>query len=129
MQFIGKDWIPAPQLRQVILENPEEVLDDIIEQLRIMFQYAKIIHGDFSEYNLLFHNGKIIVIDMPQAIDMSLVGNISESRLKPNLQVLQQDIMTIRNYFEKEYNLTFDFQEVYTEMVNKFPEAGAWNRW
>ncbi|MHA1354936.1 MAG: RIO1 family regulatory kinase/ATPase domain-containing protein, partial [Candidatus Heimdallarchaeota archaeon] len=40
MQFIGDEWIPAPQLRQVILENPEEVLDDIIEQLKILFQRA-----------------------------------------------------------------------------------------
>ena len=120
MQFIGDEWIPAPQLRQVILENPEEVLDDIIEQLKILFQNAKMIHGDFSEYNLLFHEGKIIVIDMPQAIDMSLIGNISERRLKPNLQVLQQDIMTIRNYFEKEYNLTFDFNEVYSYIAGKY---------
>ncbi|MHA1502754.1 MAG: RIO1 family regulatory kinase/ATPase domain-containing protein, partial [Candidatus Heimdallarchaeota archaeon] len=120
MQFIGEDWTPAPQLRQAVLENPEEVLDDIIEQLRIMFQYAKIIHGDFSEYNLLFHDGKIVVIDMPQAIDMSLIGNISERRLKSNLQVLQQDIMTIRNYFEKEYNITFDFKEVYSYIAGKY---------
>ncbi len=120
MQFIGDEWIPAPQLRQVILENPEEVLDDIIEQLRLLFQHAKMIHGDFSEYNLLYHDGKIIVIDMPQAIDMSLIGNISERRLRPNLQVLQQDIMTIRNYFEKEYNLTFDFKEVYSYIAGKY---------
>jgi len=120
MQFIGKDWSPAPQLRQVQLENPDEVLDDIIEQLKIMFQYAKMIHGDFSEYNLLFHDGKIVVIDFPQAIDMSLVGNISERYLKSNLQVLQKDIMTIRNYFEKDYNLTFDFNEVYSYIAGKY---------
>jgi len=120
MRFIGEEWTPAPQLRQVILENPEEVLDEIIEQLKLMFQKAKLIHGDFSEYNILIHKNEPIIIDFPQAIDMSLVGNISERYLKNNLQVLQKDILTIRNYFEKAYNLTFKFDEVYKYIAGKY---------
>ncbi|MBN1331108.1 MAG: hypothetical protein JXA54_16665 [Candidatus Heimdallarchaeota archaeon] len=119
MQFVGSNWEPAPQLRNILLENPEIVLDEIIEQLKIMYQKAKLIHGDFSEYNILIHNEKPIIIDFPQAIDMSLVVNRQENRINENLAVLQKDIETIRNYFEKEYKLTFDFKEVYQYVAGK----------
>lgn len=113
MQFIGTDWVPAPQLRKVPLEEPELMFDEIVEQLKIMYQKARLIHGDFSEYNILVHENKPIIIDFPQAIDMSLVGNRSENRINSNLQVLQKDIQTIINYFEKQYNLKASFNEIY----------------
>jgi len=119
MQFIGSNWEPAPQLRNIILDYPEEILDEIIEQLRIMYQKAHLIHGDFSEYNILIHDGKPIIIDFPQAIDMSLLVNRKEDRINGNLAVLQKDIETIGKYFEKEYHLTFDFKEVYKYIAGK----------
>ena len=119
MQFIGQDWIPAPQLRNAHLEQPEEMLDEIIEQMRLMYQKAKLIHGDFSEYNILVHQNKPVIIDFPQAIDMSLIGNISERNIGKNLQVLKKDIQTIKEYFEKAYNLTFDFDEVYSYIAGR----------
>ncbi|MBK5112476.1 MAG: hypothetical protein KGD59_12830 [Candidatus Heimdallarchaeota archaeon] len=113
MSFIGTDWEPAPQLRNAIIEEPEEVFDEIIEQLRIMYRKAKLIHGDFSEYNILLHKGKPVIIDFPQAIDISLVTARYTHIRKRNLQVLQKDIETIGKFFEKEYNLTYEFDEVY----------------
>ncbi|MCG3252859.1 MAG: hypothetical protein KAX09_03355 [Candidatus Heimdallarchaeota archaeon] len=113
MQFIGTDWVPAPQLRKVLLKEPELMFDEIVEQLKIMYQKAKLIHGDFSEYNILIHENKPIIIDFPQAIDMSLVGNRSENKINGNLQILQKDIQTIINYFEKQYYLQANFKEIY----------------
>jgi len=113
MSFIGSDWEPAPQLRNTVIEEPEEVLDEIIEQVRIMYRKAKLIHGDLSEYNILLHKGKPVIIDLPQAIDISLMTSRYTHIRKRNLQVLRKDIQTISKFFEKEYNLTFDFDEVY----------------
>jgi RIO kinase 1 len=113
MSFIGNDWEPAPQLRNAVIEEPEEVFDEIIEQLRSMYRKAKLIHGDFSEYNILLHEGKPVIIDFPQAIDISLVTARYTHIRKRNLQILQKDIETIGRFFEKEYNLTYDFDEVY----------------
>jgi RIO kinase 1 len=119
MQFIGDDWQPAQQLRNTFLPEPADMLDEIIEQLKIMYQKAKIIHGDFSEYNILVHNNKPITIDFPQAIDMSLLANRSENRIHRNLEVLKKDILTICDYFEKEYRLEVDFPEVYNYIAGK----------
>ncbi|NHJ38475.1 MAG: hypothetical protein FK731_00475, partial [Asgard group archaeon] len=119
MQFIGEGWKPAPQLRNAFLIEPADMLDEIIEQLKIMYQKARIIHGDFSEYNILVQNNIPIIIDFPQAIDMSLLANRSEDRIHRNLEVLKKDIQTICEYFEKEYHLEADFTEVYHYIAGK----------
>lgn len=119
MSFIGTDWRPAPQLRNVILEDPEEVFDEVIEQMWIMYNKAKLIHGDLSEYNILFHNGLPIFIDFPQAIDMSLREMRFPVNLERNLQVMQKDLKTIGDYFTKEYRIEYDFQRVYQYIIGK----------
>ncbi|NHJ85110.1 MAG: hypothetical protein FK734_06585 [Asgard group archaeon] len=119
MSFIGKNWNPAPQLRNIKLQEPEKILDDIIEELKLMYTKAKLIHGDLSEYNILIHDNKPVIIDFPQAIDMSLYHMRFTDTLKSSLKVLQKDVNTIKKYFEKEYHISFDFNEVYSYIVGK----------
>ncbi|GBE60509.1 Atypical RIO RIO1 kinase [Babesia ovata] len=37
--------------------------------MRTLFQECKLIHGDFSSFNLLYSNGKVYVIDTSQAVE------------------------------------------------------------
>ncbi|RIB35268.1 MAG: hypothetical protein BXU00_01920 [Candidatus Nanoclepta minutus] len=69
MEFIG-DEEPAPLLHEVIdkLEDKEKVFFDIVEEYRKIYHKARLVHGDFSEYNLLYYKGKIYVIDVSQSI-------------------------------------------------------------
>jgi len=67
-EFIGDDGVRAPQLREVEIENPETCYEVIVEYASRLYD-AGIVHGDLSEYNLLVHDGDIVVIDMGQSVD------------------------------------------------------------
>jgi len=68
MEFLGEDEIPYPQLRVSKLPDPAEVYASLIESLRVLWQTAKLVHGDLSEYNILYGGGKAWLIDMGQAV-------------------------------------------------------------
>ncbi len=69
MEYIGDETTPAPLLRHVALENPAAVLDDVVANLRAI-RKAKLVHADLSEYNLLFWDGKVVVIDVGQSVPL-----------------------------------------------------------
>jgi len=74
MEFIGSEGVAAPRLAQARPER--EVLVSWFEQLReamaTMVQHG-IVHGDLSPYNILADGDRLVIIDLPQAVD--LVGN------------------------------------------------------
>ena len=69
MSFIG-DEKPAPLLHYIIdkIEDKEKIFFDIVEEYRKIYNKAKLVHGDFSDFNLLYYKGKVYVIDVSQAI-------------------------------------------------------------
>ncbi|WP_327583074.1 phosphotransferase [Nonomuraea sp. NBC_00507] len=68
-EFIGTpDGYAAPRLAQV-----SDGLDDLWEQLvAAMVTLARegLAHGDLSPYNLLVHDGRLVIIDLPQIVDV-----------------------------------------------------------
>lgn len=69
MEYIGDETRPAPLLRNVALEDPSAVLKDVVENLRSM-RKARLVHADLSEYNLLFWDGRVVVIDVGQSVPL-----------------------------------------------------------
>lgn len=74
MEFVGDDGVAAPRLAQVRPDRAEarDLYDQMREVLRQLAD-AGYAHGDLSAYNTLVHDGRIVLIDLPQAVD--LVGN------------------------------------------------------
>ena len=71
MEFIGDGREAAPRLSQTRATGGE--LRDQFEQVvTIMRGFARIgaAHGDLSPYNLLVHRGSVVVIDLPQLVDV-----------------------------------------------------------
>ncbi|MEV4171518.1 RIO1 family regulatory kinase/ATPase [Nonomuraea sp. NPDC049709] len=68
-EFIGTpDGYAAPRLAQV-----SDGLDSLWEQLvAAMVTLARegLAHGDLSPYNLLVHDGRLVIIDLPQIVDV-----------------------------------------------------------
>ena len=73
MEFIGDEaGIAAPRLSDVRLSE-EEAEDAFAQSLDIMVDLLKLgkVHGDYSAYNLLWWGGRVIVIDVPQMVDIA----------------------------------------------------------
>ena len=90
MNFVGDGGSPAKQL----LES--QVTDDDYHQAKIilknMFKKAKLVHGDFSEYNIFKTQNGLVVFDLGSAVDLK----------HPNAQeFLKRDINNITKFFSK----------------------------
>ena len=74
MEWITHDGETAPRLAQT--RPAPDLLRHYFEQLRealaLMAQHG-IVHGDLSAYNLLAAGERLVIIDLPQVLD--LVGN------------------------------------------------------
>ena len=68
MEFLGENEQAYPQLRVADLPDPARTYTELMEALRTLWQEAKLVHGDLSEYNILFGRGKAYLIDMGQAV-------------------------------------------------------------
>jgi RIO kinase 1 len=69
MEYVGDETQPAPSLREAILDDPHAVSEDVIENLR-RIRKAGLVHADFSEYNLLWWDNRVVVIDVGQAVPL-----------------------------------------------------------
>ncbi|SEA22947.1 RIO kinase 1 [Haloplanus vescus] len=66
MELVGLVEDRARRLAEVSVENPETAFEVVREYMRRLYD-AGLVHGDLSEYNLIIHDGELVVIDMGQA--------------------------------------------------------------
>ncbi len=69
MGFLGRDEVPYPQLRNADIEDYGAVYRDILGYIQRLYQEARLVHADLSEYNILYHE-KPYLIDMGQAVTL-----------------------------------------------------------
>lgn len=115
MEYQGDRQQAAPALYQVALE-PHEVhplFDQIMDNIEL-FLANNYIHADLSPYNILYWQGSITIIDLPQAVD---------PRFNPNaLLLLTRDIDNICQYM-KRYGLERDSKRIAERLWNRFKNA------
>ena len=71
MTYIGDEDRAAPQLHRagpVDRAGLEDLMDQCVRAIELML-YRDVIHGDLSPYNVLVWDGRISLIDFPQAVD------------------------------------------------------------
>ena len=71
MGYVGDVDDAAPQLRAYRPEDTDEaqdLFDQVIHAVALML-FSNVVHGDLSPYNVLVWEGRIVVIDFPQAVD------------------------------------------------------------
>ena len=115
MRFLG-DYVKAPLLKDVELEQPSEVAEQAVALVEKLFN-ASIVHGDLSEYNLLYWGKRLFVIDFPQAIDFSsqVDRHIRVEEAKP---LLLRDLTNLQNYFG-EYGIKLLAENEYQRLMSR----------
>lgn len=71
MSFIGENGRAAPKLKDAMLTEAEWITayDEVVETMHKLYNEAKLIHADLSEYNILWHDGKCWFIDVAQSVE------------------------------------------------------------
>lgn len=94
MQFIGdeKTGEAAQRLKQAPPKNSQEFFEKLVENVRLLYQKAHLVHADLSEYNILNWKEMPVLIDFSQATPIDSV-NAEE--------LLDRDIRNMVVYFKK----------------------------
>jgi len=90
MEFIGENGSPA----KTLLESQVDLNDyeSAISLLKMLYRDARLVHGDFSEYNIFKTEKGLILFDLGSAVDLN----------HPNAKdFLERDINNITKFFVK----------------------------
>lgn len=90
MEFVGEGGRPAP----LLLHSPvdEEDYKAAISMIRTMYSKARLVHGDFSAYNIFKRDGGLVLFDLGSAVD----------RRHPSAGgFLRRDINNINHFFKR----------------------------
>lgn len=107
MDFVGKDGIPAPLLKDCGNLSPAKFKELYLECILIMrklFNECHLVHADLSEFNLLYHNSSIFVIDVSQSV---------EHDHPSALEFLRKDCTNVNDYFGRRGVLTMTTKELF----------------
>lgn len=111
MEFIGTGRTVAPRLAQSQAAGAE--LADLFEQVAdvvVGFARAGCAHGDLSAYNLLVHDGRVVVIDLPQMVDV--VAN------PHGMSLLERDCRNVCEWFARR-GLDVDAGELFARALGE----------
>jgi RIO kinase 1 len=108
MEFIGKDGVSAPSLKEQKPKNPERIYAILLEYLQRLYSKAELTHGDLSEYNIMIWKGRPIIFDISQAVPLS----------HPMAQfLLYRDLNNLNRYFSRLGVNVFSTDECYKKVT------------
>lgn len=111
MEFIGKTGWAAPRLKDAALslDKLREGYFEMITSMRVLYQKCKLVHGDLSEYNILYHEGHMYIIDVSQSVDLD----------HPHaLDFLREDCVHVSDFFKKHGVAVMTIRELFDFIVD-----------
>jgi RIO kinase 1 len=98
MDLIAEEGQVAPTLKEANLdpEVARAVYERIVQYISILYNQAQLVHADLSEFNILYHQGRPVIIDMGQSVTL----DHPQAR-----RFLERDIANIAYFFRKKYGL------------------------
>jgi RIO kinase 1 len=111
-EYIGDGLAAAPQLKNAMFENDEEIracFEEVVVQVRKMWHDAKLVHADLSEFNILYYDKK------PVLIDFSQTTSSADYHAK---EYLARDMKNVVNFFTK-CGVECDLEDVLEKILKK----------
>ncbi len=111
LEFIGTpEGAAAPRLAQLRPE-PAELADlwsQLVDALTVLAR-CQIVHGDLSAYNILVHEGRLVLIDLPQVVDV-----VSNPR---GPEFLARDVCNVGAWFSARGYAGIDVEELTRDLL------------
>ncbi len=109
LEFIGDATQAAPQLARARIEDDDlaSAVVQIVDGLHRMVR-AGFVHGDLSAYNLLWWEGRVWFIDLPQAVDLAANPQ--------GLNYLHRDVVNICEWLNRRGG-GLEAEELFAELV------------
>ncbi|XP_029935537.1 serine/threonine-protein kinase RIO3 [Myripristis murdjan] len=94
MSFIGTDHVPAPKLKDAMLgsDDMRSAYCQVLHMMQQLYQQCNLVHADLSEYNMLWHDSKVWLIDVSQSV---------EPTHPHGLEFLFRDCRNVSTFFQK----------------------------
>ncbi|EJU03040.1 RIO1-domain-containing protein [Dacryopinax primogenitus] len=92
--FLGQEGWASPRLKDASLPegSVQELYEELVVAMRRMYQTCRLVHADLSEYNILYHNSHLYIIDVSQSVEHD----------HPHaFDFLRQDIKNVEEYFAR----------------------------
>jgi RIO kinase 1 len=83
-----------------------------------LYRVCKLVHGDLSEYNLLYHERQVYVIDVSQSVDLD----------HPKaLEFLREDCKHVNDFFRKNGVPTLTMRELFDFITDPLVTQDNWD--
>ena len=109
MEFIGEDDVSAPTLKDAPPSDPRKTYNILLKDIEILYQKAKLVHGDLSEYNIMNLN------DQPVLFDLSQTVSIEHPSAK---DFLKRDLRNLNRFFQGLGVKVKDVEDAFRGIVN-----------
>lgn len=111
MEYLGDADGAAPTLVAARLgrDDLRRARDQLIDNLHVMLA-AGIVHADLSPYNVLWWDGRVHVIDLPQAVE---IGPHPDA-----LGLLHRDVVNVCAFFTRRH-VECDPDEVFGDLLDR----------
>jgi RIO kinase 1 len=116
MEYIGDVGAAAPLLREVTLakEEAQPLFEGILRNIECWLAHHRI-HGDLSEYNILYWQGALTIIDFAQAVDPHYNDSL--------FPLLARDIERVCRYFAR-YGVRANTQALARDLWTRYVGGG-----
>jgi len=119
--------VPAPILSDVKIsdiDDPENLLYEAIDIVARMFLECKMIHGDYSNDNLMITDKGLVTMDVSQSViynQKTFIDTPTRIRIDRAVDYLLVDITNLNKGFSK-YRISIDSKEVCHNIIKELPK-------